>query len=105
MAKFDSSKCGDPSLHLSEEQHATPVRVDQQLVKASEEECEAPRGLTRGWKRLLRIREVSTADPTLGQSKRRVQEIFEEDDDLVPLKKRCAGAKSNKTVEADAQPR
>ena len=75
LAKFDSSECRDPSLTHSEEQQTTPIRVDRQLVKDSEEEFVASRGLTRGWKRLLRLREASTTDPSLGQSKQKVQEV------------------------------
>lgn len=105
LVKFDSSKYGDPSLLLVEEQHITPAQVDQQHVKDTKEECEVPRGFTGVWKCLLRFREVTSVDPTLNHSKRRVQEILEEDDDFFPLKKCCASTKSNETVEADGQPR
>lgn len=84
LAKFDSFKSGDPSTFLSDEQHITHVWMEHHQVKDAEEECEVPRSLIRGWKRLLRIREVSLVEPPINQSKRRVQEILEEDDDLVP---------------------
>ena len=74
-------------------------------MQESEEDSEVPRSITRGWKRLLRIRETNQVEPILGQSKRRVQEILEDDEDVIPLKKRCASAKSHKTVEAVDQPR
>ena len=104
LTKFDSPKSvGHSTLtttnHTSLSNGADPINLQE-----TEEDSEAPRSITRGWKRLLRIRENSQAKPILGQSKRRVQEILEDDEDVVPLKKRCASAKSNETVEAVVQP-
>ena len=75
-------------------------RVDPHLLQESKEKSEALRSITRDWKRLLRIKEASPTKPSLGQPKRRVQEILKDDDDLVPLKKRCASVKSIEMAKA-----
>ena len=93
MAKFESPRSGVPSSFLSKEQNMFPEWVDPHQVQETEEESE-PRSIRRRRKRLLRIKEASQAEPSLGQSKRRMQEILEDDDDLVPLKKRYASVKS-----------
>ena len=86
LAKFESPRSGVPSSFLSKEQNMFSEWVDPHQVQETEEESE-PRSIRRRRKRLLRIKEASQAEPSLGQSKRRMQEILEDDDDLVPLKK------------------
>lgn len=105
LAKFDSLKSSVHSSFISKEHNSLLEQVDPHQVQETEEESEAPRSITQGWKWLLRIREASQAEPSLGQQKRRVQAILEDEDDLVPLKKCCASAKSNETAEAINQPR
>ncbi|KAL0001327.1 hypothetical protein SO802_015108 [Lithocarpus litseifolius] len=105
LAKFDSSKLAVHSTPTPTDHIFLSEEMDPNIVQETEEDSEAPRSITRGWKRLLQIRETSQVEPNLSQSKRRVQEILEDDGDVIPLKKCCASAKSNETVEAVIQPR